>query len=179
MKLMINMVRPRFMVPVHGELRHLHQHAKMAMELGIPAENIAVVENGTVLTFTEDSMEIGERIPGGYVFVDGAGVGDIGPIVLRDREMLGRDGFVITNLTLDRDTRQIIGEPEFISRGFVYLREAQDLMDGAQDVIVDVLRSDGSTSQRNIRRKIEKQLGKYFYSELKRRPMIFAFINEV
>lgn len=179
MKLMINMIRPKFMVPVHGELRHLHQHRKMAVDLGIPPENIAVVENGTMLTFTADSMEVGERIPGGYVFVDGTGVGDIGPIVLRDRELLGRDGFVIANLTLDRDTRQIIGEPEFISRGFVYLREAQGLMDGAQDVIIDVLTSDGDTSQRTIRRKIEKQLGKYFYSELKRRPMIFTFINEV
>jgi ribonuclease J len=179
MKLMINLVRPQFVVPVHGELRHLHLHGKMARALGIPPENIAVVENGTVLTFRPNHMEIGERVPGGYVYVDGSGVGDIGPAVLRDREVLGRDGFVIANLTLARDTLNLIGQVEFVTRGFVYLRDAQDLMNGAQSMIIETLESDGRTSQRDIRHSIEKALERYFYTETKRRPMIFTFVNEV
>ena len=179
LKLLINLVRPHFFVPVHGELRHLHQHARLARDLGIPAENISIVENGTVLTFTAKSMEVGERVPGGYVYVDGSGVGDVGPAVMRDRETLGRDGFVIANLTLDRETRQIIGQPEIISRGFVYLRESSDLIEDARGAISDELSHNGHGSIRNLRSDVEERLGKFFYNETKRRPMVFAFVTEV
>ncbi|HEC21972.1 MAG TPA: ribonuclease J [Chloroflexi bacterium] len=179
LKLLINLVRPRFFIPVHGELRHLHLHSKIAMQLGIPPENIAVVENGTVLTLTADSLTVGERVPGGYVFVDGSGVGDIGPEVLRDREKLGRDGFVIVNLTLDSETRQLIGEPEIISRGFVYQRAAHELLQGARGTISRVISSNGRTSLRQVRHEVEKQLERFFYNETKRRPMVFAFVTEV
>ena len=179
MKLMINMVRPKFFVPIHGELRHLTLHAKMAHQLGIPEENIAVVENGTVLTFTPDTLEVGERVPGGYVYVDGAGVGDIGPAVLRDREILGRDGFVITNVCVDRNSRQVVGEPEFISRGFVYLKEADELMGDASATILSAISNDGYASTRDIQQEIENRLERFFYNETKRRPMVFAFVNEV
>jgi len=166
-------------VPIHGELRHLTLHARMAQELGIPEENTAVVENGTVLTFTPDSMEIGDRVPGGYVYVDGAGVGDIGPAVLRDREILGRDGFIIVNVKVDRDSRQVIGEPQFISRGFVYLKEARELLDDASDTVLTVIGEDGRSSTRSIQQGVEKRLEKFFYNETKRRPMVFAFVNEM
>jgi ribonuclease J len=179
LKLLINLVRPRFFVPVHGELRHLHIHSKLAASLGIPRENIAVVENGWILHFTPDSMTVGERVPGGYVFVDGSGVGDVGPMVMRERELLGRDGFVIANLTLDRDTRKLIGEPEIISRGFVYLRDAKELMANAQNAICNVLNSNGHTSAIGIRRELEQMLERYFYSETKRHPMVFVFVNMV
>jgi ribonuclease J len=179
MKLLINLVRPRFLVPIHGELRHLHLHGKIGVSLGIPRKNIAVVENGTMLTFTQDSMKVGERVPGGYVYVDGAVVGDIGPAVMRDREMLGRDGFILANITVDRETRQMIGEPEFISRGFVYLREARDLIAGASAAINGVIGNNGHGSLRNLRGDIERQLEAYFFNETKRRPMVFAVINEV
>ncbi len=179
LKLLINLVRPRFFVPIHGELRHLYIHSKLAASLGIPSENIAVVENGRILHFTPDSMTIGERVPGGYVFVDGAGVGDVGPMVMRERELLGRDGFVIANLTLDRDTRKLIGEPEIISRGFVYLRDAKELMTNAQNAICNVLNSNGHTSAIGIRRELEQMLERYFYSETKRHPMVFVFVNMV
>jgi ribonuclease J len=178
-KFIINLLKPKFFVPVHGELRHLHMHAKLAMSLGVPRENIAVVENGTILTFTPDSLSVGERVPGGYVFVDGAGVGDVGPEVMRDREKLGQDGFVIVNLTLDRDSRQILGQPEIISRGFVYQREAQDLMESARDLISGALNDDGFSSTRHIRHEVERRLEKFFYSETKRRPMVYAFVIEV
>ncbi len=179
MKLLINLVRPRFFVPVHGELRHLHQHAKIASELGIPRENIRVVENGTILELTPDSLTTGERVPGGYVYVDGSVVGDVGPAVLREREALGRDGFVIANLNVDRDSRQLVGQPEIISRGFVFLRDSQDLINKAQKAIADGLGQNGHTSVRSIRQDVERRLEKYFYTETKRRPMVFVFVNEL
>ncbi|MGF1507302.1 MAG: ribonuclease J [Anaerolineae bacterium] len=179
LKLLINMIRPTFFVPVHGELRHLHMHAKLAMTLGIPEENIAVVENGTILEFTGESMSVGDRIPGGYVFVDGSGVGDVGPEVLRDREILGRHGFVIVSLTLDGRSNQLIGKPELISRGFVYLRESRELLNDARDAVAEVVYSNGHHSARSLRREVEKKLDRFFYKETKRRPMVFAFINEV
>ncbi len=178
MKLMINLIRPKFFIPVHGELRHLYLHGKMAEALGVPPENIAVVENGTMLTFTGNQMTIGERVPGGYVYVDGSGVGDIGPAVMRDREILGRDGFVIVNLLVDRDSHELVAQPEIISRGFVYLREASDLMEGAQNTIRNVTSSNGRSPTRKLREEIERSLDKYFYNETKRRPMIFALVNE-
>lgn len=178
MKLMINLVRPQFFVPVHGELRHLYLHGKMAEQLGIPPENIAVVENGTVLAFTQNGMTIGDRVPGGYVYVDGSGVGDIGPAVMRDREILGRDGFVIVNLLVDQDTHELLADPEIISRGFVFLREAANLLEGAQQTIRTVTSSNGRSSTRKLSEEIERSLDKYFYNETKRRPMIFALVNE-
>jgi ribonuclease J len=180
MKLLINLIRPKYFVPVHGELRQLHAHARLAMDLGIPKENIAIVENGTPLTFTADSMSVGERIPGGYVFVDGAGVGDVGPAVLRDREMLARDGFMIVNLKLDADTHEVLDQPEFISRGFVYLPEAGDLMSAAQKTIRSTLNHhNGTSSERDLRTDLDDALERFFYNETKRRPMVFTFINEV
>lgn len=179
LKLMISLVRPRFFVPVHGELRQLHQHSRLAQDLGIPKDNIAIVENGYVLEFTPDSMKVGERVPGRYVFVDGATVGDVGPAVLKDREMLGRDGFLIVSLKLDADTHELLSQPEFISHGFVYLPEADDLMAGANKAINTVISRDGSTPMRELRGNIEDALERYFYSETRRRPMVFAFIYDV
>lgn len=179
MKLLINLVRPRYFVPIHGELRHLYLHAKLAVEVGIPAENVGLGENGTVFHFSPDCMSVGERIPGGYVFVDGSGVGDVGPAVMRERELLARDGIVIVNLLLDSGTREIVEHPEIISRGFVYLREAGDLMAGAEGIIFDSLSNGGRQSLQELRGSIERKLDKFFYNETKRRPMVFALVNEV
>ncbi|MBN1429302.1 MAG: ribonuclease J [Anaerolineae bacterium] len=179
LKLLINLLRPQFFVPIHGELRHLQMHGRIASSLGVPEDNIAVIENGTILTFTPDSMTIGERVPGGYVFVDGAGVGDVGPAVMRDRDMLGRDGFVIVSLTLDHDTHELIEEPEIISRGFVYMPEADDLIRGAQNAITTVLNRDVALPLNDLRGRVEGALEKYFYSETRRRPMVFGIVHEV
>ena len=157
----------------------LHQHAKMGQELGIPRENIAVVENGYVLEFTADSMTIGERVPGGYVYVDGAIVGDVGPAVLREREILGRDGLVIVDVLVDSDTRKIVGEPEIISRGFVFMRDAQPLMNGAQARIEQVISQTDNISTRALGRNLQDALERYFYAETKRRPMVFVFVHAV
>lgn len=178
-KLLINLVRPKYFVPIHGELRHLKQHASLAEQLGIPRDNIAVVENGTVLTFGADgSMSIGERLPGGYVFVDGSGVGDIGPAVIRDREVLARDGVVVVNAVVDRKTHQVLAEPEVISRGFVFLRDADDLMEAARQTIRRTI-SQNQSANGNKYELVQEALGRLFYNETKRRPMIFAFVNEV
>ncbi|GAB4575929.1 MAG: ribonuclease J [Anaerolineae bacterium] len=180
LKLMINLVRPQFFVPVHGELRHLTQHAELAKNLGVPEENIAVVENGTVIEFTDGKMTVGERMPGRYIFVDGAGVGDIGPAVLRDRETLARDGFVLAIVTLDSRTGDLLYEPELISRGFVYLPEAAELFDVARERIQQIVQeADERTSLKKLAEKIEGGLKTVFQQETKRRPMIFAHIVEV
>lgn len=172
MKLLINLVRPKFFVPVHGELRHLHGHAELAYGIGVPEGNIAVVENGTVIEFTKDTMEVGERVPGGYVYVDGAGIGDIGPAVLRDREALARDGFVVVIATVDSNN-QLTEDVRIISRGFVYLRSADALFEKTRKVVEETLRrSNGNKSQ-----AVQDAVSKHFYNETKRRPMVFTHIH--
>jgi ribonuclease J len=175
MKLLIHLVKPEHFVPIHGELRHLNQHAAIAREVGVKPENIVVVENGTVLEFENGHMSVGERVPGGYVFVDGTGVGDIGPAVMREREALARDGFVLVNLKRDRKTGQIVGKLEIISKGFVFVRDAEELMAAAREKIVAV----AAKANGNLSQKVEDALADYFYNEMKRRPMVFAIVNEV
>lgn len=176
MKLLISLVRPKFFVPVHGELRHLRSHGELAQHLGIPKDNIAVVENGTILEFTKESMTIGERVPGGYVFVDGAGVGDVGPAVLRDREALGRDGFVTIVGLISSQTGQFIQGPEVISRGFVYLAQADELMNSIRALTEQVVHQNTNGNRAQL---VQNAVGKMLYTELKRRPMVFAHFNEV
>jgi ribonuclease J len=173
MKLLINMVKPKYFIPIHGELRHLKQHALLARELGIANENIACVENGTVIEFRQGKMQVGERIPGGYVFVDGSGVGDIGPSVVRERELLARDGFVLVNLNINQKTYRLTEEPEIITRGFVYTRDAHDLIDNMQKLIKETLQD----ANGNLQDDLQQALKSYIYNETKRRPMIFVTIR--
>jgi ribonuclease J len=168
-KLLINLVKPKHFIPIHGELRHLHQHADLARELGIPAERVATVENGHTIEFIRGTMNLGERIPGGYVFVDGAGVGDIGPSVVREREALARDGIVLVNLAIDHNTSRLREEPEIITRGFIIIRDADELMAGMSKLIRDtVQRGNG-----DLKEDLRNTLMSYIYNETKRRPMIF------
>ncbi len=173
MKLLIHLVKPQNFIPIHGELRHLTQHAAIAAEVGIPADNIRVVENGTVLEFEDGRLSVGERIPGGYVYVDGSGVGDIGPSVMREREALAQDGFVIVNLRIDK-SGQLVGKPDIISRGFVFVRDSEEMFESAQAQIASV----AARANGNLREKVQQALAEFFYAELKRRPMIFALVNE-
>jgi ribonuclease J len=174
MKLLQQVVQPKFFIPIHGELRHLHQHASLAHETGIPWENIAVVENGTMIEFHNGEMRIGERIPGGYVFVDGSGVGDIGPTVLREREALARDGFVAVHLHVDRQSGRLLQEPEIVSKGFVFLRDAEELFELARARIHELTRE---TPNGDLKLRIEKDLSKLFYQSTKRQPMVFVFTS--
>ena len=174
-RLLIHLIKPRYFVPIHGELRHLTMHARIAQEMGIPAANTMVVENGYILEFDAEGGRIGERIPGGYVFVDGSGVGDIGPVVMRDREILASDGFVVAVIRLDEKTGQPAGRPEIISRGFVYVRESAELIERVQDKILEVVEK-GDGGRAAISDKVRTELGKLLYDETKRRPMILPVI---
>lgn len=171
MKLMMQLVRPKYLVPVHGELRHLKQHADMAEQLGIPRQNIAVVENGTVIEFDEGEMSIGERVPGGYVFVDGSGVGDVGPMVMREREALSRDGFVTVQLHLDPEQGHLIDEPEIVSKGFVFVHEADQLLSRAKDLARTTA---NNANGKDVSEKVETELRRFFHNETGRRPMVIV-----
>jgi ribonuclease J len=174
MKLLIHLVQPEHFIPIHGELRQLHQHGAIARELGIPAEKVAVVENGYPIEFEDGCLRIGERIPGEYIFVDGSGVGDIGPAVMRDRERLARDGFVIVRLEIDPDTHRLASRPEILSRGFVFVPESGELLATAEEKIRETAaRPNGN----RLAERIESALSEFFYQETKRRPMLFVLID--
>jgi ribonuclease J len=170
-KLLLQLVHPKHFIPIHGELRHLHQHAALARQIGFDDEHIAVVENGTVIEFRNGKMKVGDRLPGGYVFVDGSGVGDVGPAVLRERESLARDGIVVVQLRLDKRTGTLVRDAELISRGFVYEPEADTLLAAARERIRHVTEaSDGN----HLEAEVERELSKLFYAETKRRPMVIV-----
>lgn len=178
MRLMLNLTEPKHLMPVHGEIRHLHLHAKLAKEHGIPEENIVVIENGTTIELDKKGITVGERQPGGYVFVDGSGVGDVGRAVIKDREILARDGFMIVSVNIDNQTGKLVEDPRIISRGFVYLRDAEDFLDQIRENVTVLMNSNrNSNGKRRI--MLEDTLSKMIYSETKRRPMIFGIINEV
>jgi ribonuclease J len=177
-KLLINILKPRFFVPIHGELRHLEQHSKTARQVGIPPENIAVVENGYRLTFGKERLEIGERVPGGYVFVDGSQVGEIGPAVMREREALGQSGFVTAVVSYSRSSGQLVGQPQIRTRGFVFTPEADDLLSRAQDVIRSAVSEASGADSTKIEEKVELALSRFFYRETRRRPVVVTIAVE-
>lgn len=175
MKLLLHLVKPKYLIPIHGELRHLHQHAKMAQEVGVDPKNVAVVENGQIVEFDNGELRLGERVPGGYVFVDGSRVGDVGPSVVREREALARDGIVLINLTLEGMTGKLQEQPEIISRGFIYKKETSELFDQARQRIIEtVARTNG-----NIEKDIEETVKTILYNETRRRPMVFVTVSRV
>ena len=177
-KLMLSLTRPRFFVPVHGELRHLHAHAKLARQLGIADANILIAENGSVLEFTADSARIVERLPLGDVFVDGSGVGDIGPRVIAERETLGRDGFVIAVVPISPATGEISGKPELVSRGFVFLPESGDLLERAAERVWTALRGGGIKKHQAIIERTQETLSRFFFEETRRKPMVVAIVTQ-
>lgn len=178
MRLMLNLTQPRYLVPIHGEIRHLHLHAKLARDNGIPHDNVIVIENGATLELDDKGLAVGERQPGGYVFVDGSGVGDVGPAVIRDREILARDGFILVSVNIDQQTGKLIDEPRIVSRGFVYLKDAEDLFDQIRDNVTQLMQNYHRVNG-NRRLMVENSLSKLIYNETKRRPMIFSIVNKV
>jgi ribonuclease J len=174
MKLLLHLVQPEHFVPIHGELRQLHQHAAIARDMGLPAEKVATVENGYPIEFMDGEMRVGDRIPGEYVFVDGRGVGDIGPMVMRERERLARDGFVLVRADIQAATGRLAAKPEILSRGFVFIPESGELLAGAEEKI-RALAECGNSDR--LEDRIESVLAEYFYEETKRRPMIFVVVS--
>jgi ribonuclease J len=178
-KLLINLLRPRFFVPIHGELRHLKQHGKLARQVGIPDEDIAVVENGYELIFQEDRLVVGERVPGEYVFVDGALVGEVGPRLMHERDMLGQDGFVTAVVQYQRQAGRSVGQPRIITHGFVFVPEAEDLLSRAQDVIRSAASVKPGTPLDEVEKQVEEALSRFLYRETKRKPMVTSAVVEV
>lgn len=180
-KLMLSLVRPKFFVPVHGEYRQLIAHRNTARLMGIPADNIILMKNGRVLEMNENEAKLTGSVQVGKVFVDGLGVGDVGNIVLRDRQHLSQDGLIIVVLTMDSNGNVIAG-PDVISRGFVYVRESENLMDGVKELInVEVMRcADNHISDwATIKTTIKDSLREYIFHKTKRNPMILPIITEV
>ena len=181
LKLMLNMVKPKFFIPVHGEYRHLVQHARLAQEMGVPGENVFIAEIGDVLEFTKDTGRIAGKVASGSILVDGLGVGDVGNIVLRDRKQLSQDGILIAVVTIDKQSGAIVAGPDIVSRGFVYVRESEALLEEARVKVKSALDklSISSADWSSIKSTIREVLNKHLYEKMKRRPMILPIIMEV
>jgi ribonuclease J len=181
LQLMLNLVRPKFFLPVHGEYRMLKKHGELAEKLGIPKENILLGENGSVFEFTEDTGCINGKVKVGNIFVDGLGVGDVGNIVIRDRQQLSQDGVLIVVVTLDKESKLVKSGPDLVSRGFVYVRDSEALMHGAQLKIKNVLHNcevNHISSWTTIKVQIREALNQYLIEKTGRRPMILPIIME-
>lgn len=181
-KLIYSLVRPKYALPIHGEYKHRKAQAKIAQELGISKENIFLINSGDVLELDESGARVNGKVHVGDVMVDGLGVGDVGNIVLRDRHILAEEGIIIVVLTLDSESGQVLAGPDIVSRGFVYVRDAGDLMDDAQAVLntaMDHLMDKGVTDWGRIKQDIKDALGGFVWKETKRRPMIIPIIMEV
>ena len=181
-KLIHNLVRPKFFIPVHGEFRHLIKHASIAKSLGMPSENIVIAENGSVIELTRNSVGINGKVTAGKVLVDGLGVGDVGNIVLRDRRQLSQDGIMIVVVTIDKESCHVVAGPDIVSRGFVYVREAEDLMEEAKDKVQAALErceENGVSEWSVIKSNVRDALGRFLYEKTRRRPMILPIIMEI
>jgi ribonuclease J len=181
LKLMLSLVRPKFFLPVHGEYRQLVLHAKLAYSLGIPEENIIVAEDGDIVELTAESIRMVEHTSSGNVFVDGLSVGDVGHIVLRDRKVLSQDGILMAVLTVDKETGQPIAGPDIVSRGFVYMRDADELLEEARERVLESFSGlNGNASDWSfVKDKIKNTLSEFLYERTHRRPMILPVVMEV
>ncbi len=184
LKLMISLLRPRFLVPVHGQYRHLVAHKRLGEQMGIPSDHIILAENGLPIEFTATTATLGSRVPAGYVFVDGASVGDVGDVVLRDRQLLAQDGILMVALTVDRQTGKFIAGPDIVSRGFVHMRSSDELIERARAVVYDTLGDSngdgtaGAPPYSGAKGRIRDALGRFLYEETRRRPMIMPVVLE-
>lgn len=182
LKMILRLTRPKFFMPVHGEYRHLIHHKHLAQSLGIPSDHIMVLETGQILELTPDSAQINGRVRTGAIFVDGIGVGDVGTIVLRDRRMLAEGGMIIVVATIDKQSKELISEPYILTRGFIYVKEAEDLMNHIKDLASTTLQTllDNDTHEIMVmKNQVKKSLERYLFEQTKRRPGIFPIIMEV
>ena len=181
-KLILSLAKPQYFIPVHGEYRQLMAHAETAKELGIPAKNIFITHNGRILELSRDEAKFTTSVPSGKVLVDGLGVGDVGNIVLRDRQHLSQDGLIVIVLTMDSSTGEIVSGPDVISRGFVYVRESENLMEDVKNVIkqeVAGFEQKHITDWSTIKSTLKDDLRDYIFQRTKRDPMILPIIMEV
>jgi ribonuclease J len=174
MKLLLHLTRPKFFIPVHGELRQLNQHARLGRMVGIPPENTLIIENGMVVEFEDGQMRLSdERVPAAMVFVDSSGVGDVDPDVMRERESLSRDGVVMVNLVMSREFNAVVYEPEIITKGFLMARDSDELLAGTRRKAIE----SAGRANGNIRHEVEEAVRNYIYSETRRRPMVLVSVS--
>jgi len=181
LKLLLNLVKPKFFMPIHGEYRHLSIHAGLAESVGIPRDSTFVLEDGDVLELNPQSAKVTGKISAGNVYVDGLSVGDIGSVVLRNRRMLSRDGMVVVIIAVNQQTGKLIGRPDIVSRGFVDTRESKDMLEESRDLVVRTLDRSGKrpTEWDFISTKVRDTLNKFYYEQTRRRPMILPFMVKV
>lgn len=182
LKLMHRLANPKYFIPVHGEYRHLKRHAKLAENLGMSKDNIFILQNGNVVEISKDYAKLTSNVPAGPVLVDGLGVGDVGNIVLRDRKHLAEDGLMVVVVTITKDSGKIVAGPDIISRGFVYVRESEDLIDEAKQIVKNALEICEQQNTREwsvLKSTIRDVLKDFLYQKTKRRPMILPVIMEV
>lgn len=182
LKLIMGLVKPKYFIPVHGEQKHLRKHALLAQGMGIPVDNIFIADNGMVAEITERAIKCGASVPAGRVFVDGYGVGDVGSVVLRDRKHLGEDGIIVVTASIDYATGQLIAGPEVVSRGFIYVKEAEELMEQARKAAEKALENcyySNISDIGAIKGKLRDAVSHFVYEQTKRSPMILPIIMEV
>lgn len=182
LKLMINLTKPKYFIPIHGEYRHLILHARLAAQVGVRKERVLLAENGQIIEFNKQGAKIGESVHTGRVLIDGKGIGDVGRSVLKERRVLSEEGMVVINLALDEETGIVVYGPEVVSRGFVFETETGHLLDDAQCVILEIIEETGPECPdriAKIRSKVQKALRQYFYFTIGRRPVILPFILEI
>ncbi|WDV44120.1 ribonuclease J [Clostridiaceae bacterium M8S5] len=182
LKLIHSLIKPKFFIPVHGEYRHLKRHAELAKELGMDEENVFIAKNGAVMEFTNEKGRFNSSVTAGKILVDGLGVGDVGNIVLRDRKHLSEDGLIVIVVTITKEDGKVVSGPDIISRGFVYVRESEDLMDEARSIVKAVLEEcekNKITDWATLKTRIKDALRDFLYEKIKRNPMILPIIMEV
>ncbi|MFI3169761.1 MAG: ribonuclease J [Faecalibacterium sp.] len=181
-KLMINLTRPKYFLPVHGEYKQLKKHALTAASLGVPYSNIIIAENGSNIIMSNKELKLGEPVSAGAVMVDGLGVGDVGNVVLRDRKHLSEDGIMIVVATVDRENGVIVAGPDLVSRGFVYVRENEDMMNGARALMQNTLErcmDENVRDWNSVKTRVREALSSYIYRKTKRSPMVLPVLMEV
>lgn len=182
LKIIQGVTRPKFFIPVHGEQKHLHKHAQLARAMGMPAQNVMITDIGKVIEITADKMAVVGTVPAGRVMVDGLGIGDVGSIVLRDRRHLGQDGLIVVVATIDSASGRLVSGPDVVSRGFVYVREAEDLMEEIRTVAREVLEDccDMHAYEWNtMKTRVRDELSRRIFQKTKRSPMILPILMEV
>lgn len=181
-KMMYTILKPKYSIPVHGEYRHLVKHAELAENMGIDKKNIFILSSGDVLELSEEEGKVVDTVPCGELMVDGLGVGDVGNIVIRDRQVLSENGIVVVVLTLDKYTNQLLSGPDIVTRGFVYVRESETLIEEATDVVYHAVINcleNSNVDWAKIKLVIKDSLGEYFWKKMKRTPMVLPIIMEV
>lgn len=181
LKLMLQLIKPRFFIPYHGDLRFLKKHSKLAQEVGIKKENIVVAENGAVVDITRGSIKVSGKVTAGKTLIDGLGVGDVGNIVLRDRKQLSEDGILLVVATIDTNACQITAGPDILSRGFVYVRESDELIQEIRQraaAIIEKQLQNGNVDWQTIKAALRDNLGRYLNEKVRRRPMILPILME-